>query len=352
SRNGYNWQTAQAGGASIFPGVTTCNGTASDSHCLPGLIYNVFSVNQRFRPSYAMNYNLNIEKSLGQAAVLEVGYVGSEGRRLSVMQNINQNNAFSAQYPAYGSIIQLNSIGTSNYNSLQTTLRVRAYHGFTSQFAFTWGHALDEVTEYRGSIPLDSFNLKQEYGNSDFDTRLNFTAFFTYAIPAAHRWKPLTNGWQVDGFVSLHSGEPFNFNAGTQRSGLYLIANPYSGINQDFVQGVGSQWVNPNAFCVPGSAQCPNLTDPNGNIGRNVLIGPGFADVDLSVFKNFSIRERMRLQLRAEMFNVFNHVNLASGSGSVGGNGVVGDTIGDFNGAPGLGIGEPFNLQIAGKFIF
>jgi hypothetical protein len=348
SRNGYNWTTAQAGGASIFPGVTTCLGnSATDPNCLPGEIYNVFAVNHNLRPSYNMNYNFNIQKSLGQTAVLEVGYVGSEGRRLAIMQNINQNGAFSAQYPNYGSIIQLNSNGTSNYNSLQTTLRVRSYHGFTSQFSFTWAHELDEVTEYRGEIPLDSFNLRQEYASGDFDTRLNFTAFWSYIIPGPRRWKLITNGWQFDGFVSLHSGQPFNFPgtdpSGTQRPGIDLVAYPYAGITQSFIPGVGEQWVNPAAFV--------SVSGP-GNLGRNALVGPGFADVDLSVFKNFSITERLHLQLRAEMFNVGNRINLASGPGSVGSNGIVADTIGDFNGAPGLGPGEPFNLQIAGKIIF
>jgi hypothetical protein len=74
--------------------------------------------------------------------------------------------------------------------------------------------------------------------------------------------------------------------------------------------------------------------------------------VDLSVIKNVQIIERLKLQLRAEMFNVFNRKNFATGAGSVGSNGYVGDTIGDFNGAPGLGPGEPFNVQIAAKVIF
>jgi hypothetical protein len=82
------------------------------------------------------------------------------------------------------------------------------------------------------------------------------------------------------------------------------------------------------------------------------LYGPGFADVDLSVFKTFPVKERLRIQVRAEMFNVFNRINLASGAFSVGTNGVVGDTIGDFNGAPGIGPGEAFNMQLVGKIIF
>jgi hypothetical protein len=356
SRNNYNWQTVQAGGASIFPGVTTCMGNfATDPNCLSASqIFNVFSVNQNFRTPYVLNSSLNVEKSLGNVAVLQVGYVGSEAHKLSVMQNINQNGAFNAQYPNYGSIIQLNSSGTSNYNSLQTTFRFRTWHGFTGQFAYTWSHSLDEITQYRGVIPLDSFNLRQEYGSSDFDERHSFTAYWSYDVPgSSHGPKILTHGWQVSAYLTLHTGQPFNFNAGTQRPGLNVTGNPFAGVNHTFNVALGGeQWVNPAVFCVPGAAGCAGPTDPNGDLSRNEFYAPGFGDFDLSVFKNIPIKERVRIQLRAEMFNVFNRINLASGAGSVGSNGVVSDTIGDFNGAPGLGPGEPFNMQLAGKIIF
>jgi hypothetical protein len=353
SRNAYNWQTAQAGGASIFPGVTTCLGNfATDPHCLSSTqIFNVFSVNQNFRTPYVYNYDLNIEKSLGKSAVFQVGYVGSDGHKLSVMQNINQNGAFNAQYPNFGSIVQLNSIGNSNYNSLQTTLKINGWHGVTGQFAYTWSHALDDVTEYRGAIPLDSFNLAQEYGSGDFDTRHNFTAYLSYDVPgSSHGPKWVTHGWQLSTLISIHSGQPFNFPgtdpSGTQRPGLYLVSDPFAGVNHTFsASSGGEQWVNPSAFVKAPAG------DP-GDVSRNAFSGPGFANVDLSVFKNITFTERLKLQLRAEMFNLFNRKNLASGAGAVGSSGYVADTIGDFNGAPGLGPGEPFNLQIAGKIIF
>ncbi|MBV9301320.1 MAG: TonB-dependent receptor [Acidobacteriaceae bacterium] len=360
ARNGYNWQTAQAGGASIFPGVTTCSGNfATDPGCLSSTqIFNVFSVNQNFRTPYFYNYNVNVEKSLGNSAVWQIGYVGSDGHKLSVMENINQNGTFTAQYPNFGSIIQLNSVGTSNYNSLQTTLKIRSWRGFNAQFAYTWAHALDEMTEYRGAMPLDSFNLQQEYGSSDFDTRHNFTAFLSWDVPGSSHFRLLTSGWQVTSAWSFHSGQPFCLGlanswcsvSGTQRPGLNLIGDPFASVNHNFVAGVGEQWVSPAAFCVSGTTGCPG--SPNGDVSRNLFAGPGFADVDLSVFKNIPIRERLRIQLRAEMFNIFNRKNLATGAGSVGSNGVVGDTIGDFNGAPGLGPGEPFNMQLAAKIIF
>jgi hypothetical protein len=98
------------------------------------------------------------------------------------------------------------------------------------------------------------------------------------------------------------------------------------------------------AFVAPASGP--------GNLGRNAFTGPGFADVDLSVIKNIPVTERLRVQLKAEMFNLFNRRNLATGAGSVGSDGTVRDTIGDFNGAPGIGPGEPFNMQLVGKIIF
>ena len=357
SRNNYNWQSVQAGGASIFPGVTTCLGNnATDPNC-NGETFNVFGINPNLRAPYIYNYNLNLEKSLGSAVVLQVGYVGSNAHKLSVMENINQDGAFTAQYPNFGSILQMNSIGTSNYNSLQTTLKIRMWHGVSGQFAYTWAHNLDEMTEYRAQIPFDSFNLAADYGNSDFDTRHNFTTFLDWQVPGNHHLKWLTSGWEVSTLISLHSGQPFNFPgpdpSGTQRPGLNVIGNPYAGVVQTFNLAVGGEpWVNPAAFCVPGAAGCPGTTNPAGNLGRNALVGPGFADVDLSVFKNFTVKERFRVQLRAEMYNLLNRINLATGAGAVGSNGVVSDTIGDFNGAPGIGPGEPFNLQLVGKIIF
>ncbi|PYX84324.1 MAG: TonB-dependent receptor, partial [Acidobacteria bacterium] len=254
-----------------------------------------------------------------------------------------------------GSVLQLNSVGNSNYNALQTTLKIRSWHGFSSQFAYTWAHELDTMTEYRGAIQTDYTRPRLDYGSGDFDTRHNFTAFWTYDIPgSSHGPKILTHGWQLSSLLTFHGGQPFNFNAGTQRPKLNLVQDPFQGVSHTFnlKQFGGEPWVNPAAFCTPGDVACPGTSDPMGNVSRNAFYGPGFADVDLSVIKNITLTERFRLQLRAEMFNIFNRINLATGAGSVGGNGVVGDTIGDFNGAPGLGPGEPFNLQLAAKIIF
>ncbi len=363
SRNSYNWQAVQQGGQSIFPGVVTCASLnyAVESGCgIPNPvtganIYNVFSVGQNFRTPYYFNYDLQVEKGLGRVAVLQVGYVGGLGRKLTITENINQSGSFDAQYANVGSINQFNSAVTSNYNCLQSVLKIRSWHGFTSQFAYTWAHALDEATEFRGVIPLAGTNLNQEYGNSDFNTRQNFTGYWNYDIPgSSHGPKILTHGWELSGLLSFHSGQPFNFPgtgaSGSQRPGLNLVGDPFAGASHAFNASTGEQWVNPAAFCTPSPTCLPD--NPNGDLSRNKFYGPGFADVDVSVIKNIPIKERFTLQLRAEMFNVFNRINLATGGGSVGSSGFVTDTIGDFFGGPGIGPGEPFNMQLAGKVIF
>jgi len=362
---GYNWQAVQAGGASIFPDVTTCTtlNFATDPNCVsPTTRFAAYAVNQNFRTPYFYNYSLQVEKSLGHSSVFQLGYVGSQGRKLNIMTNINPaatsgSHPFDAQFPNAGNILQENSIGTSNYNAFQATYRLRSWHNLTTQLGYTWSHSLDEISQYR-AVVADSLNAKVDYGNSDNDTRHLFTTSISYDVPKApwaHGWSTyLVNGWQVSSLWNFHTGQPWNVTLPLQN----LIGDPFKSdanftVNHSFTRdiiqngkgtGPGVQWVNPDAF---GTA-----TGAFGTLSRNKYYGPGFGSVDLSVFKNIPIRERLKIQLRAEMFNLFNRVNFASGPGAVGSDGTVRDTIGDFNGAPGIGPGEAFNLQLAAKIIF
>lgn len=368
SRNAYNWGAVQAGGASVFPGVLVC----TDPLCTNAPGQNVFSVNQNFRTPYFYGTSLQVEKGFGQVAVLQAGYVGNFGHKLNIVSNINQDNAF----PNFGSIIQLNSIGTSNYNALQTNLKIRSWHGLTTQLGYTWSHALDEISEYRAVVADDVNNIRLDYGNGDYDTRHLVTASVTYDIPgSSHGPKFLTHGWQISSLMNWHSGQPYD----EIFSGLSQLADPFSGLSHNFsaAQG-GTLWINPEAFCAAGVGTCP--TGPVvagtalGNVRRNKFHGPSYGAVDFSVIKNIPVTERLKVQLRAEMFNMLNRINLASGPGSVStggctpdpvsgkcaafgsaqysGFGLVSDTIGDFNGAPGIGPGEPFNMQLAIKIVF
>jgi len=394
----YNWDAAQL---ATCPAGTTLAGQPNLSQSVFGPVLkcgnplctvdvngkpvpdglNLFGVNHDFHTPYFFNYSLQVEKSLGNKAVFQIGYVGSEGRKLNVVSNINQGNAISTHF---GTILQLNSAGTSNYNSLQSTFRIREWHRLTSQFAYTWAHALDEVSEYRGVVLTDAFNRRLQYGAGDYDTRHSFAASLTYTVPKANwatGWKDyIANGWQASSVLKFNTGQPYDENI----SGLYLIGDPFKGVSHNFDKTIpGVQWINPAAFAEPCVLNPPTIPtcpagvgmNPNGNVARNKYYGPGLGDVDLSVFKNIPITERVKIQLRAEMFNVFNRKNLANSVGAVanspcspnpvagnplsnfqctgtGGFGQVTDTAGDFQGAPGIGPGEPFNMQLAAKIIF
>jgi hypothetical protein len=363
TKSGYTWQPSQY----IFPGISTCvtGNLTTDPNCGTS-VFDVYSVSQNFRTPYFYNYNLNVQKSFGNGAVWQIGYVGSAGHKLSIMLNINQFGQYgpcvstptTCQFPNIGGINQLNSIGNANYNALQTTFRTRAWHGFSSQFAYTWAHALDDITAYRGAIPFDSTNPGAEYGNGDFDTRHNFSGTFTWEIPGSSRGpKWLTHGWAVNSLMTFHGGQPLD----QVRTGYNIIGNPFAGVSHSFVKNVngftGVHWLNPAAFCLPIA---DGGTDPTclpnvfgGTLRRNQIFGPKFADIDLSVLKNISITERIKAQFRAEMFNLTNHINLASGVGAAGPTSPdITDTIGDFNGAPGIGPGEAFNMQLAVKITF
>ncbi len=168
----YQWDAVQAGGNSIFPGVQAC----SDPNCAAatdpkGL--SAYSVSRNFRTPYFFNYNLQVEKAFGNAAVWQIGYVGSAGRKLNLVSDINQPlvngvpvptallpvSGVTPPFPNFGNILQLNTVGTSNYNALQTIFRLRAWRGLTSQFAYTWSHALDEISEYRATVVDDNYTI-------------------------------------------------------------------------------------------------------------------------------------------------------------------------------------------------
>ncbi|WP_353069604.1 TonB-dependent receptor [Tunturibacter empetritectus] len=334
----------------------------------------VFSVNPNFRPSYNENYNVNLEHTLAPSVIFQLGYVGSSARHLLSLLDINQatpgiyvsdpptvpngesadfkrqqHRPFYGPYQQYGNINQIESIGTANYNSLQAQIRITNWHHFSTQTIYTWSHALDEVSAYRGALPQDSTNFKGDYGNSDFDTRNTFVSFVSYEVPGSQHLKRLTGGWQVNSLLSFHGGQPFTVHASGDISGTnegndraVQIAPARTGYQG---QSTTANWIDLSAF-----------QDPNpgtfGTVRRNQFFAPGYSDVDLSVFKNTRIGERLTIQLRAEMFNLFNRNNFAPPSPSVGGSSQLSDTIGDYNGAPGIGAGEAFNTQFGGKIIF
>ncbi|HWW96715.1 MAG TPA: carboxypeptidase regulatory-like domain-containing protein [Edaphobacter sp.] len=334
----------------------------------------VFSVAPNFRPSYNENYSLNIERTLNKFTIFQIGYVGSTARHLLSLLDINQakpgvyttdfarqqTRPYYSQYGQYGNINQISSIGTANYNSLQAQLRVNGWHHVSAQAVYTWAHNLDEVSQYRGTLPQDSTNFKGDYGNSDYDTRNNFTAYLSYEVPGSQHLPLLTRGWQANGLLNFHGGQPFQIFANTDNSGTNEGLDRVSQISAARTGIAGQKpnatWIDLSNFVLPPAGSF-------GTLRRNQFYGPGYSDVDFSVFKNTRASERLTIQFRAELFNLFNRINYAPPSinfsalpngkfDPTSGSATLNDTIGDYNGAPGIGAGEPFNAQFGAKIIF
>ncbi len=315
--------------------------------------FGAYSVNPNFTMPHVMNFNLNVQRQLTGSTLLQVGYVGSAGRKLAAILDINQTvngvRPYAAQYPNLTAINQLNSAANSDFHSLQTSIRQQVWHGLTANVNFTWGHALDDASTV--TSPANSYNLKGDWGSSTFDTRLYTTSYLSYETPKTKFLPVLMNGWQLNSLVTFTTGNPINILAGSNISGsgenkdrVNLVGDPYANIPATGTLAV--QYFNPAAFAKPAAGSF-------GNLGRDALYGPGFGSVDFSVFKNIPIWEKIHAQFRAEIFNLFNRTNWANPTATL-----TSSSFGQMTqtknaaSAPGLGFGEPRNIQLALKIIF
>lgn len=326
--------------------------------------FGVYSISPDFRVSYVQNFNLNVQHQLASGVVLQSGYVGSLGHKLPLFLNLNQaypgtvgtvasRRPYAAQYPDYGAINQLQSIGNSNYHSWQSQLRIARWKNISSMFNYTWSKAIDNGTGVRNSIPMNSRDLSSMRGPADFDIRHIFTSYVSYEVPRfTTKAKLLFEGWQLNGLFTATSGRPFTILAGNEVSGtgdlrdrVNVVGDPYASIPS--ASGTAVRYFNPAAFARPAAGTF-------GNLGRNALYGPGFGSVDFSVFKTTPIRERLKVQIRAEIFNLFNRANYANPGTSQASStsfGLITATLNNGN-SPGLGFGEPRNVQLALKLLF
>ncbi len=300
-----------------------------------------FAVDRKLRTPYVQNYNLNIQRELFRNGVLQVGYVGSHGTKLFRYRDINQpvnpstssarpfdNGPFA---PSGGTFFYVNHIETtanSSYNALQTSFTLRNRRGWTSMVNYTWSHSIDNASDGQDYVanatqPDNSYRPDLERASSNFDNRHRFVATASYEIPNFAKGHPrLGKGWQLNTIVTLRSGNPFHLtlfddynNTGEFFPRPDIIGDPYAGTHAP------DKFINLTAFKVPctldpagdgTAASCIPGTWHFGSLGRNALRGPGYKNVDFSVFKTTPITERVQVQLRAEVFNLFNHPNFSS----------------------------------------
>jgi len=342
----------------------------------------IFTVDQKIRTPYIQNYNFNIQQQLLSGIVLQAGYVGSKGSKLFRYRDLNQTVAGGPlPYPAFVYINQFESSATSNYNSLQATLRVRK-HGLDSAVNYTWSHSIDTASDGQDFVPNatqpdNSFNAAGERANSNFDTRQRFTWNFVYEFPQAERHKALLSGWALNGILAVQTGQPVNvnylfegdFNGSDEYFGRPdVVGNPFAG------RHLPNTFLNAAAFAVPctwdpNAGSCVSGTQHFGNLGRNAFTGPTYQNFDFSIAKNTPIGEKLKMQWRIDFFNIFNHPNFTNpllpnfavdflngslpdaqgrGIGSI----PITATPDVGTGNPFLGGGGPRNIQLAVKFTF
>jgi len=220
--------------------------------------------------------------------------------------------------PAFASITDYNARGNSLYHSMQLAANKRLTTNFTLLASYTWSKLIDDASA-DGDTPTDPFNFRHERGPSDLDLAHRFVASFLYALPKLGGrnvfLRQVLGGWETNGIVSLQSGSWVNIVSGvdnsqsaTNNDRADLVGNPYLDTSRSRDELI-RRYFNTEAFTV-------NRAGTFGNVGRNILRGPGDATVDFGLFKNFPLTERVRLQVRGEFFNLFNRVNLGNPIGN------------------------------------
>src|SRR5579875_810904 len=353
-----------------LPGIPTlANGFPSDSLVNPNTP-TLFSIDPSLATPYMQDWNLGLQYQLPGDTLFEVAYAGSKGSRLYDFLNGNQAaptanpgapTAPRRPFPAVDSGISLfSSDAFSTYHSLQVKVQKNFSHGFSLLGTYTWAHSLDNASSANlGSQNNSSFRYFQdrriEYGNSDFDVRnrgvisgvwqLPFGQGKPFASGVSNGMNQIVGGWQVAGIATFSDGNWFTI----------------TDSNGNFANSDGPQ--RPNEIGNPNGAPCqPNtffntcaFVDPPlgsfGNTGKNTVAGPGFYNIDFSVFKEFKTSERTHLQFRSEFFNILNHPHLLPAQ--------TGPQFGINTTALGspefgflTGAGAPREIQFALKFFF
>ncbi len=350
----------------------------------------IYLVDPHLKTPYTYQYNLSVQHEFAPHMAVEVSYVGSSSHGLTSLLDINpfilgttdrvlnlvsgnstcadESGNSSLTTPAtcsFATLPEFRNVSKASYNSLQASLTRQIadtrYLGRTYfTLAYTFAHSIDNVSGFRqrnSNVPTYNPNLFRSSSDQDVRDRITFSG--GWDMPWDQLWssgpKRLTQGWSLFPIVTWRTGFPFDvfarfgdrFNPGSEGpSGAGDPYNVHANVvgatntlnprtTQDFGNGPGNYWFNPNSFssarcdlsvdptCVPGPGMFPAdsqiVANPSlityGTLPRNFLRGPGYINFDLSFSKTTAITERMKLEFRAEFFNIFNHANFQNPGG-------------------------------------
>jgi hypothetical protein len=359
------------------PRNTTINAPSSgiiNPSTLPdGSLETTYSVDPHIKTGTSQLFNFAVQRMIGKDVTLDVSYVGTLGHNLSYeIGDINANPLNSSNHydnlltSDLGKIQYLGDFGSASYNGLQVKFTKRQSRNLSYLLSYSYGHDLDNgpspfnLGHYNNNQPQNPYNLHAEWGNSDNDVRHNFVFSGLYHLPVGRGqafgsgWNSFADailgGWQVNSIYIMRTGTPVNVVRGNNPTSVLpglrpdVIANPVLPRGQRTLLHYfnTAAFVNSNAYFNCSGTGPDTCNDP-GDAARNLLYGPGYINLDSSLFKSFQMAERYNLELRLEMFNSFNtpHFTNPDGDENDLGFGQINSTFGNQR-----------IVQIAGKFIF
>jgi hypothetical protein len=359
------------------------------------------AIDPEWHTPYMQHWSLDWQQQLKANTMVSVGYYGSKGTHLIGITEINMlppglainsrcatgtntlqtagaatvqcqtpGTAFTSSagtnildqlrpYRGYRSITMLQPRYNSNYHSLQFQMQSRFQQDSQLQVAYTWSKNLTDEQNDRTNAPENSFDIRSEYSRAALDRRHVFTLNYVYDLPFYRDQKgfagKLLGGWETTSIITAQSGLPFtvvtsSFDASGLGNVTALVAGNRPNIICDPNQGgqrTLEQWFNTACFQLNPATTATNLSNTPGNSPRGVVNGPPTYRVDFSLFKNFRFGENLRLQLRAETFNVFNHTNFRSFVGAPNSLNVTSANFGRIG-----AVRDPRNIQLGAKFYF
>jgi hypothetical protein len=322
----------------------------------------VYAFPPHFQLPYTLQWNGAVEQELGKSQALTISYVGAHGGRLLEQDQVNVCIPPSpCLNPNFGTVYFEKNGLTSDYDALQVQFQRRISHGLQALASYTWSHSLD----------YGSFNFALPYirGNSDFDVRHNFSGALTYDLPNAFEngfARATLHHWAVDSRISARTGFPVTLLGNTlvdpatggvffgnlnlvPGQPLYIYGSQCAAAYNNGLSCPGGRAINPNAFSLPPAGEV-------GNAPRNFARGFGAWQTDFAVRREFPIYERLKLQFRAEAFNIFNHPSFGAIDPTLG-DPTFGQAIATLNSSlvglsPLYQLGGSRSMQLALKLIF
>jgi Carboxypeptidase regulatory-like domain/TonB dependent receptor len=393
-----DWQTVVRGGFGVFYDLATSevgNNIGTGSYPFGGVAYNLggtfplpsamatpppispanlssgvlFAFDPNLKQPYTLEWNVAVEQSLGTQQAISASYIGAAGRQLlqTAFGVLTNPNISAAQL--------VTNMGNSDYDALQLQFQRRLSRGLQALASYTWSHSIDTGSAGSGAVISNQLlpaAISANRASSDFDIRHAVSAGVTYNVPDPETnpiARTILGGWSVDTFLMARSAPPVDITDalfGQFDNGLFGDTRPDLVPGQSFYlygsQYPGGKAFNPAAFINP-PADANGFPVGQGTTPRNFLRGFGAAQWDFAVHRDFPIREVLKLQFRAEMFNVLNHPNFGQPSGEFGaaGFGLSSQMLGQSLNSRNLGggafsplyqIGGPRSIQLALKLTF